>query len=155
MNDRTLERIGAACGIGAAVLSPVGFALIATGGFGGDPSTPRSEIAKALAAPAGAQIVTGALLDTLGGLCFLIFAARLGATLRRAEGPAGWISAISFAAALMALAASFVDKAAFLTLGMKVGHGLDLEEAVILTDIAAGSFLLFQAFMGVLFVGAA
>ena len=110
MEDRTLERIGAACGVAAAVLSPVGFALIASGGFASDPSTPRQEIAKALAAPAGSQIVTGALLDTLGGLCFLIFAARLWATLRRSEGAPGWISAVSFAAALMSLAASFVDE---------------------------------------------
>jgi len=155
MDQRTWDRVGAACGIPAVILSPVGFALIASGGFGGGPQTSRDELAKALAAPAAGLVQAGAYVDVLGSFFFVIFAARLWATLRRAEGDAGWLSATVLAAALMAVAASFGDKAAFLSIGLKVGQGLDLQEAAYLLDLAGGSFLLTQAFLGVLFLGAA
>jgi hypothetical protein len=155
MTDRTLERLGAACGIPAVVLSPVGFALIGAAGFGGDPTTPREDIARAVARGSGEQVLAGAMVDTLGAVFFVIFAARLWATLRRAEGEPGWLSLACFAGALMAIGASFVDKSAFFALGFKLGHGLSTDEAVLLTDISAGSFLIAQAFMGVLLAGAA
>lgn len=155
MTDRTLERLGAACGIPAVVLSPIGFALIGAAGFGGDPTAARDDIAHAVAGASGGQVLAGAMIDTLGAVFFVIFAARLWATLRRAEGAPGWLSLACFAGALTAIGASFVDKAAFLALGLKLGHGLTTDEAVLLTDISAGSFLLFQAFAGILFAGAA
>src|SRR5712691_10442952 len=123
MTDRTLERLGAACGIPAVVLSPVGFALISAAGFGGDPTTPREDIARAVARGSGEQVLAGAMVDTLGAVFFVIFAARLWATLRRAEGEPGWLSLACFAGALMAIGASFVDKSAVFALGFKLGHG--------------------------------
>ena len=155
MDQRTWDRIGAACGIPAVVLSPVGFALLVSAGFGGGLQTSPDELAKALGTPAAGLVQAGAYLDVLGSFFFVIFAARLWATLRRAEGDGGWLSATVLAAALMAVAASFVEKSAFLTIGLKVGQGLDLQEATSLLDLAGGSFLLAQAFLGVLFIGAA
>ena len=77
MTDGTLGRLGAACGIPAVVLSPVGFALIGAAGFGGDPTTPRDDIARAVARGSGENVLVGATIDTLGAVFFVVFAARL------------------------------------------------------------------------------
>ncbi len=155
MTDGTLGRLGAACGIPAVVLSPVGFALIGAAGFGGDPTTPRDDIARAVARGSGENVLVGATIDTLGAVFFVVFAARLWSTLRPAEGEPGWLSFVCLGGALTAVGASFVDKAAFFAIGFKLGHGLTTDEAVLLTDLSAGSFLLTQTFIGVVFAGAA
>lgn len=151
MEQRTLDRIGAACGIPAVVLPPVGFALIASGGFGGTETT-RDEVAEAVA-ESSALVYPGAILDVLGAVFFVVFAAWLYGVLRRAEGDAGWVSGLAFGGALLAIAGSFVDKAAYLAIGAKLGSGLDTSEAVTLLDSSGGSFQLAALFMGAVFLG--
>lgn len=157
MEHRLLDRVGAVCGIPAVMLSPVGFGLIAGGGFGGGPDMPREEVARAVAASASGLVYVGAVLDVLGALFFVVFAARMYGLLRRAEdgnGGDAWVSVVAFGAALLSLAGSFVDKAGYLAIGARLGRGLDAAEAVTLLDLGGGAFLLSQVFMGGLFTGA-
>lgn len=153
VDQTTLDRIGAACGIPAVVLSPVGFALIASAGFGGGQDASREEVARAVRESSASLVHVGAVLDVLGAVFFVVFAARLYGLLRSAEGDSGWVSGLAFGGALLAIAGSFVDKAAYLALGANLGNGLDTAEAVTLLDISAGSFLLAQLFMGAVFLG--
>jgi hypothetical protein len=143
---RAIEAIAALCGVVALALSFGGFMLIGSAGFGvSDPSVDMSRIV-AQVAPPGAYL--GLLLDILGSLFFVIFAARLWATLRMAEGDTAWLSAGSFGAAILAVAASFVDKTIYYAIFTHAGRGLDADLASVLFAGVFASFALFVAFVG-------
>ena len=93
MNERTHDRLFAACGIASVVLELGGVAIGAAGGKTHDrtiSSTP-AQIAHALAKPAGTAVWVGAYIELLSVGCFLAFAvwacAKLGGGLLGADRP--------------------------------------------------------------------
>ncbi len=155
MSDRTVERLGALSGIVGVVMGPIAFALFASGGLAPGPGRSRESLASAVAAPASVQVFFGVSLDTLSSFLLIFFFARLWVRLRRAEGDPGWLSIAALAGAILGIAAGLGDKAAFYALAAQAGHGLEVQEAITLQDIAQGFFSLAGAYTGVLFVGAA
>jgi hypothetical protein len=86
-------------------------------------------------------------------MCFGIFAARLWATLRQAEGQVAWISAITLASAVLFSAAGLGALAAERAIDIRAGNGLDASAAVTLVTLNGALFSLFGVFAG-LFLGA-
>ncbi len=86
-------------------------------------------------------------------MCFLIFAARLWATLRQAEGQVAWISAITLASAVLFSAGGLGALAAERAIDIRAGHGLDASAAVALVTLNGAFFSLFGLFTA-LFLGA-
>lgn len=148
------SKIGALAGVLMLPASFGGFLLIGTGGFAAQPGTSVEEVRRIVSVPAPASVSLGLYLDWLGGLLLVIFAARLWASLRKAEGSPAWLSTGAFGAALLADAASFGDKIAFHAIFGRAGGGLDATIATSLYDVAAGSFALFGLFFA-LFLGLA
>ena len=151
---RTVDALAALCGILAVVLSFGGFMLIGSAGFAVPPGASSDVIAKVAAREAPPLAFLGLSLDILGSLAFLLFAARLWGTLRRAEADPGWLSTAAFGAALLAVAASFVDKTLYHAVFTQAGHGLEAGTAAVLYAAIAASFTLFNAFVG-LYLGLA
>lgn len=148
------DRLGAVSGILTALLSFGGFMLIGAGGFAVQPGATLEDVAAVVSQQPPPIVSIGLYLDTLGSLAFVLFAARVWATLRLAEGPPAWLSTTAFGSALLAVGASFGDKAAFHAIFSRAGGEIDPSVALTLYDVAAGSFNLFGAFVG-LFVAAA
>lgn len=152
---RWLDRFAAASGILAIALSFGGFTLIASGGFAAQPGMSMEQVGAIVSQPPPPVVFIGLSLDTFGSLAFLLFAARTWATLREGEPAPAWISVTAFGAALLGVAASFVDKAAFYAIFVRSGQGLDPAIATALYDVAAASFNLFRAFVGIFFAAVA
>lgn len=151
---RTVDALAALSGILALILSFGGFMLIGSAGFAVSPDASLEVVADVVAQEAPPAAFVGLSLDILGSLAFLVFAARLWGTLRRAETDPGWLSTASFGAALLAVAASFVDKTLYYAIFTHSGHGLDASTATALYAAISASFGLFTAFAG-LFTGLA
>jgi hypothetical protein len=130
----------------ALVFSFSGFMLIGSAGFALNPGARMEEVAKLASTPAPSAAFTGAWLDTIGSFFFIAFAARLWARLRAVEAAPAWMSVAAFGAALLAIAASLVDKAAFLAVFLRAGQDLDPAVAASLYDLIGGSFRLFGMF---------
>ena len=153
MSDGGLERLGAASGLVGAVLGLVGFTLFVSSALGQSLNGgSRQSLAAAIAAPAPAQVFLGSSLDVLSSCLLIVFAARLWARLRRAEGSPGWLSMAALAGFILGIAASFTDKIAFFTMAAQAGHGLELQEAITLRDVAMGSAYLGFLYIGMLFL---
>jgi hypothetical protein len=156
VSDRLLERLGAASGLVGVVLGPIGFSLFGSTALGdslnGDS---KQSLAAAIAAPAPAQAFLGNSLDVLSSCLLIVFAARLWARLRRAEGSPGWLSIAALVGFAMGIAASLADKVAYSALAAQAGHGLELQEAITLRDVAMGSANLGFLYIGILFLGCA
>ena len=153
LSRRRLEAAGAVCGIVAPLLSFGGFTLIGSAGFAVQPGASLDEVAAIVSQPAPPLAFFGLSLDILGSMAFAVFAARLWGALRRAEEALAWVSAGAFGAALLAIAASFVDKTIFVGIFTLAGNGLE-PAAWPLYAVASASFLLFSVFSG-LFIGLA
>jgi len=152
MEQRTLDRLGSAAGVPAAILSPLGFGLIASQGFGGDLT--RRDVADAMSEASASVVRSGAVIDVLGAAFMLVFAARMYVLLRQAEGSNGWLSVLAAFGLLAGVIGSFVDKAAYLALGSYLGgEEVDAAEAVTLLHLSSGAFQAVQLFIGGLFVG--
>jgi hypothetical protein len=154
LSRRRLEAAGAMCGIVAPLLSFGGFTLIGSAGFAVQPGASLDEVAAIVSQPAPPLAFIGLSLDILGSMAFAVFAARLWGALRRAEEALAWASAGAFGAALLAIAASFVDKTIFAGIFTLAGNGLEPAAAWPLYAVASASFLLFGVFSG-LFIGLA
>jgi hypothetical protein len=150
-----LDRFAAASGILAIALSFGGFTLIASAGFAAQPGMSAEQIGTIISREPPPVVFIGLSLDTFGSGAFLLFAARTWATLREGEAAPAWISVTAFGAALLGVAASFVDKAAFYAIFVRSGQGLDPAIATALYDVAAASFNLFRAFVGIFFAAVA
>ena len=149
-----VERLGAASGLAGAVLGPVGFTLFVSSALGQSLNGgSRQSLAAAITAPASAQVFLGNSLDVLSSCLLIIFAARLWASLRRAECSPGWLSLAAVACFILGIAASLTDKIAFFTMAAQAGHGLELQEAITLRDVAMGSTYLGFLYIGLLFLG--
>lgn len=156
MSNRTLERLGAASGLVGAVLGPIGFSLFSSSSLGDSLNGGSKEsLTAAIAAPVPAQAFLGISLDVLSSCLLIVFAARIWARLRRAEGSPGWLSMAALAGFVLGIAGSLADKIAFAALAAQAGHGLEIQEAMTLTDIAMGSVNLAFQYMGFLFLGCA
>jgi hypothetical protein len=153
-SSRLTEAVGALCGIVGPILSFGGFTLIGFAGFAVQPGASLDEVALIVAQPAPPLAFVGLSLDILGSMAFAVFGGRLWGTLRQAEGAPAWLSTSAFGAALLAIAASFVDKTIFAAIFMQAGGGLEPGVAAVLYAAASASFLLFSAFVG-LFTGLA
>ena len=133
MSDRLLERLGAASGLVGAVLGPIGFSLFGGTALGDSLNGgSKQSLAAAITAPAPAQAFLGNSLDVLSSCLLIVFAARLWARLRRAEGSPGWLSIAALAGFVLGIAATLADKIAFSALAAQAGHGLELQEAMTL-----------------------
>lgn len=118
MSDRSLERIGAACGVVYVVLLIVGPSI----------GSPASGVAFSL--------------EILGFLFFLFFLGALWSALRRAERGSGWLSTTAFGAGLMSVTIKVASAAPVLAARHRAGDGLDPQLARTLQDINDASFVL-------------
>lgn len=133
MSDRTLDRIGASCGVVWFPLLLVANALVGQAAPQGGP-TPEREIARVLSATPPAQAWVGEYLYALAALLFLVFTTRLWAALSRAEGGRGWLSTTALGAGLVYVALKFPQHAALHALWTRAGHGLDVQAGAALWD---------------------
>jgi hypothetical protein len=90
----------------------------------------------------------GIFIDVLGSFFFLLFIARLWATLRQAEGHPAWLSVTVFAAGIVMVVAGLGGKIAYQAIVVAAEAGVGAEAAAPLFHLVSGSFLLFQAFGG-------
>lgn len=133
-------RLGALSGILWLVFSLGGLGLLAAGGFN-VPSPALAESFGALVSTApSAQVRIGLYLFTLSTLLLVVFAARVWATLRLAEGSPAWLSNAAFGAALLAAAAGFLFIGVFSGLSVRATRGLDAQTAATLYEVARGGY---------------
>jgi hypothetical protein len=95
---RWWDRLGAAGGLLGVALSLGGFALIGAAGYAVNPPASTEDVARALQDGSMGLARIGIFIDVLGSLFFILFIARLWATLRQAEGHPAWFSVTVFAA---------------------------------------------------------
>ena len=150
MNGRTLDRLFAACGIGAVVLQLLGALL---GFAGGRPmltlDSSAADAAKELASPAGPLAWAGAYIELVSFGAFVAFA--VWACAKLGGGILGGIAqAMAVAYAIICIISlGMVDAAMY-----RQGHGLDLQLGRMLTDL--NSVLYISAwFVGAFFLLAA
>jgi len=123
MNARTQDRLFAAAGIASVALMLAGVAIGAAGGreFATISSTP-TQIADALAKPAGAAVWAGAYLELLSFGCFIAFAvwacAKLGG---------GLLGSVARACATGYATLSIAALAVGDTLEYRAGHGMGVQ----------------------------
>jgi hypothetical protein len=155
MTDRYWQRIGASCGILYVVLEITGLGFGMANSFASvDLDSSKGEIALAFANPASTGAWIGIYLEVLSVLFFIVFAARLWATLRRAEGDPGWLSLAAFGSALTFAAMTLVAFSLAGTATYWAGHGLDAQISLALGQVGFASYVLTWA-VGALFLGAA
>lgn len=152
---RTADTWTAAAGILMLALTLSGFALMAAGGLAVEPGASEEEIVQALDEPVGAVARLGLYLDILGSLLLVVFSARVAAALRDTGRDLSLLPAVVTGSALLAVAASFGDKAAYQVLALRAGEGLSDSSAVLLADFIGASFLLFQACFALFVLSAA
>ncbi len=134
MSDRTLDRIGAACGVLWLALEFVSFPLVAATHAVPGSLASEQEIARILAAPPPTQAWVGEYLSAAAVLLFLIFTTRLWALLWRAEGGRGWLSVTVLGAGLVYVALKVPQHAALHVLWTRAGHGLGIQAGAALWD---------------------
>jgi hypothetical protein len=142
--------LGGFTGIAALVLTTSGFGLMVGGGLAFDPTTPTAKIAEFMAKRPPALVPAGIFLDMVGGMFMIVFAVRLWARLRDAEGAPGTLSAIALAGAVLSLAAAAGDKHVFYAMAALAGKGLDPDVARGLVGISSGSFVVFSVYTALL-----
>jgi hypothetical protein len=145
---RAWDRLAAAGGLLGVGLSVGGFAVIGAAGFAAQPGASTQNIARILEGGSPRLAVLGIYIDTLGSLFFILFIARLWATLRQAEGQPAWLSVAAFGAGILMVVAGLGDKVAYYGIVLAADSHLSAEVVAPLYYIVAGSFLLFQTFGG-------
>jgi len=131
MNERTQNRLFAACGIASAVLVHVGLLVGVVGGqaFVNLSSSP-AKVADELANPAGTGVWVGAYLGLLGFVAFLPFAVWASAKLG-----GGLLGAIARTAASAYASVGIVSLCVFDAVEFRAGHGMGAQLATALTNI--------------------
>jgi hypothetical protein len=145
---RTWDRLAAAGGLLGVALSLGGFAVIAASGFAAQPGASTEDLARHLKEGSPGVAVTGIYIDTLGSLFFILFIARLWASLRQAEGQSAWLSVAAFGSGILMVVAGLGDKVAYYGIVLAADSDLSAEAVAPLYYIVAGSFQLFQTFGG-------
>ena len=133
-------RLGALSGILWLLFSLGGLSLVAVGGFNVQGGSAAEAFAALASVSAPAQVRVGLYLSTLGVPLFVVFAARVWASLRAAEGSPAWLSTAAFGAALLANAGAFWLNAIFAGIAVRAGHGLDAPTAATLYEVARGGY---------------
>jgi len=145
---RFLDRLAAAGGLLGVALSLGGFAVIGAAGFAAQPGASLEDIARHLEEGSAGVAVLGIYIDTLGSLLFILFIARLWATLRQAEGQPAWLSVAAFGSGILMVVAGLGDKIAYYGIVLAADSDLGAESVAPLYYVVAGSFQLFQTFGG-------
>lgn len=135
----------AAAGIIMLACTMGGFALMTAGGLEARPESTPAQIVRDLSGGVTWVARLGLFLDLVGSLLLVVFAARVAAAVRPGSDRASLVPSVVMGAALLAVAASFVDKAAFQVMARRAGEDLQPGNAVLLVDLVVASFLLFQA----------
>ena len=131
MNERTQNRLFAACGIASAVLVHVGLIVgVASGQAFVNLSSSPAKVADALANPAGTGVWVGAYLGLLGFGAFLPFAVWASAKLG-----GGLLGAIARTAASAYASVGIVSLCVFDAVEFRAGHGMGTQLATALTNI--------------------
>lgn len=145
MNERSWLRLGAAFGIFSVVLEIVGLVV----GVVSAPAfidvtlaSSEKEIARAFASPATTGVWIGLYLEVIAFLLFVVFAARLWATLRRAEGGIGWASHIVLGAGMLFAGTSLLALAFGGMAHYQAGPGVDVHVATVLKELNFGTYAL-------------
>jgi len=133
MSERTLDRIGAMCGILWLPLELAAFLLVSRNTPAGGLTSER-EIVRILTASPPNQAWAGEYLSALAALFFLVFTTRLWAVLWRAEGGRGWLSVSVLGAGFVYVALKFPQHAALHVLWTRADHGLDVQSGSVLWD---------------------
>lgn len=154
MSDGLWWWLGAVCGILYVVLEITGLGFGIANSFADVTfDSSKEEIARAFASPAATGAWIGIYLEVLSVLFFIVFAARLWATLRRAEGDPGWLSAAAFGAALVFATMTLVAFSTARAAAHWAGHGLDTQIPLALGEVGFAAYVLTWA-VGALFLGA-
>jgi hypothetical protein len=131
MNERTQDRLFAACGIASALLVHVGlFVSLASGQAFVNLDSSPAKVTNALAKPAGTGVWVGAYLSLLGFGAFLAFApwatAKLGG---------GILGAVARAAGASYVALGIAAWCVLDAVEFRAGHGMGTQLATALTNI--------------------
>ncbi len=142
MTTRTITRLGAGAGAAYVLLAILGSDVLG----GGD--TPAADAPPAAFArwlvtnrPSGAGWIAP-FLELLALLCFVVFAAALYDTLRRAERERTWLPAAALGAALVSAAIKVSSAPAMLAAFELASRGIDPQLAAALVNIDNYAFLL-------------
>ncbi len=142
----TPARFGAACGFAWFVLVVAAFAVLSASH--GLPSTARpspDEIVSTYTQEVAPAAWVGLLLDMLGGLLFVFFAAAFWALLSRVEDAPAWLSAATLGAGLLYVAAKVPQWAALDSLLSGSGQHMDRAALVSLWNLYQGVFAVSRA----------
>lgn len=144
MTGRSMLRLGAAAGILYVVLLTAGFVMVAAS-IGGPLATidsPDELILAELERQSGVGAWVGLYLSAIGSLLFVVFAARLWATLRRAEGDPGLASAAGFGFGIIYVGLTLVSLVFVGAERLAAGRGIDIELARVLQTLNSGTYIL-------------
>lgn len=135
-------RLGAAAGILYAALVVAGFGVAAASiGTLATLGSPDNEILRELERPSEVWAFVGLYLLAIAFLLFAVFAARLWAILRRAEGDPGWLSAAAFGSGMLYVALSLVSLVFIGAERLAAGRGIDIELARVLHALNSGTYI--------------
>ena len=140
MNDRPIPRLAALSGIFAVVLMFVGSGI---GGSSPDLGASRATVSAWVAKQhATTAAYAGGLLELVGILTMIVFAATLWSVLRRAEGGDGVVSATAFGAGLVSVALKLASAPALFAAVWRSDQRVDPQLATALVDMNNVAFVL-------------
>jgi hypothetical protein len=151
VTERASNLVGGICGLAAVAL------LVGSFPFTGETPKPgaSAETVAVYLDRSSAQTWTGIYLELFGLALLVVFAGRIWAILREAEGGGGWIATTGFGAALAALTVLLVGDATIMGAAFKAGHGVDLRVAGAMYTVQWYSDLVYGAINAVFFAAAA
>ena len=155
MTNRSVPLVPALSGIVAIVLP---FAAQAIGGGGGSPDLPasREKIESWLSTQnVTAAHVAGGVLELIGVLALIVFAATLWSVLRRADSEDGIASATAFGAGLIAVAVKLASFPAAFAAIWRQKQGINPQLAAALVDMNNVSFVLMWTLFAVMLAASA
>jgi hypothetical protein len=140
MSERLVWRLAAASGI---LYVALGFARGGGGGGVGFGDS-RETIATWVSGTLGPRGVgwTGAYLEIVALLSFVVFVGVLAAALRRGEGTQPWLSNVTLGAGLITVTVKLASLPAAFALAYRAHDGFDQQLAAALTDMNSFSFVL-------------
>jgi hypothetical protein len=154
MSERPIPRLAAFSGIAAVALLFVGSAF--SGGGSPDLDASRAKLVDwSTAHPATTSSYAGGMIELLGILAMIVFAATLWAALRRAEGGDGIFAASAFGAALISTAIKLASLPAVFAAVWRSRQGIDPQLAAALLDMNNAAFVLTWGIDAVMMAAAA
>jgi hypothetical protein len=152
VTDRASNLVGGICGLAAVALLFISFPFT---GETPKPGASVDDVAEYLDR-SSPQTWTGIYLELLGVALLFVFAGRIWAILREAEGPGGWIATTGFGAALAGLTVLLMGDATVMGAAFAAGRdGLDPGVVGAMYTVQWYSDLVFGAVNAVFFAAAA